>query len=79
MTSIAAKRVQLAKAAGIAPSLPSPTIRRPNRPANPTTTSDRPKAIAKPTVANPGPHVSLSPAKTTQKALNAHAAGRPKG
>jgi hypothetical protein len=79
VTSIGAKRVQFAKVAGITPSMPSPTIRRPNRPANPTTTSDRPKAIAKPTVANPGPHVNLSPAKTSQKAINAKAAAKPKG
>jgi hypothetical protein len=78
MTSIAAKRVQLAKAAGIAPSSPPPP-RRPNAPASPTTKSRPHKTIAKPAVANPGPHVLLTHAKTTQKALNAHAAGRPKG
>jgi hypothetical protein len=58
--------------------LPSPTIRRPNRPANPTTKSQV-KTIAKPVLANPGPHVSLSPAKTTQAALNSKSAKAPKG
>jgi hypothetical protein len=76
MTGLAAKR--LAKVAGIGPKSATPP-RRPNRPAGPTTTSAGPKTVAKPAVANPGPYVNLSPAKTTQAALNAKAAGRPKG
>jgi hypothetical protein len=78
VTSIGAKRVQFAKAAGVAPSLPGPTIRRPNRPANPTTKSQV-KTIAKPVLANPGPHVNLSPKPTSQKTLNSKSAKAPKG
>jgi hypothetical protein len=78
MTGIAAKRLSLAKAAGITPkSVPPP--RRPAAPGGSSTKSDRPRPIAKPVVAAPAPHVNLTPKKTTQAGLNKAAKARPKG